>query len=150
MKRLTLLIAILTLLAVPVAALAATKTYAGKTEQGYRASAKVVDGKLKWLKLKYWLDCKDADYTVGPVNEKWVDLPDGPIEQQGKHFTDSGTVEYDIGKGHKVRIALELSGDILSGGRIKATHTARARYYNSKGKQYDYCRGSIDMSLRRK
>jgi hypothetical protein len=151
LKRLALLIAVLALAATPSVALGATKTYVGKTEQGYRASAKVVDGKLKWLKLKYWLDCKDSEYTYGPVSDGWADLPEGPIEQEGRRFSDSGSGEDTNPKnGHKVRWSGALSGEILSGGRIKAKHTQTVRFFNSKGKQYDYCRGTISISLKRR
>lgn len=150
MKRLALLIAVLALAALPPVALAATKTYVGKTEQGYRASAKVVDGKLKWLKLKYWLDCKDSKYTYGPISDGWLDAPQGPIEQQGRRFTDSGSGENTDKRGHTVKWTAALSGEILSGGRIKAKHTQTVRLFNSKGKQYDYCRGTISIRLKRR
>jgi hypothetical protein len=143
--------ALLALLAIPAAGLAATKTYVGKTEQGYRASAKVVDGKLKWVKFKYRLDCKDSKYTYGPYNGAWVDAPEGPIEQERTRFSDSGSGEdTDPETKHKLQWTAALSGRILSGGRIKATHTETFRLFNSKGKEYDRCRDSIDMRLRRK
>jgi hypothetical protein len=150
-KRLIVLLA-LTALVLPASSSAATRYYVGKTEQGYRASAKVVDGDLKWIKLRWWVDCKDSDYTYGPFNDGWYDLPQGPIEQTGTRFTDAGSGEADLEKpkGHKVRYSLSLAGELHKGGVIKATHGVEARFLNSKGKQYDVCRGSIDMRLKKR
>ena len=151
MKRLLVLLA-LAALALPASASAATRYYVGKTEQGYRSSAKVVDGDLKWLKLKWWVDCKDSDYTYGPFKDGWYDLPQGPIEQTGTKFTDSGSGEapLDRPKGHKVRWSTSIAGEIHSGKVIKATHRVEVRFFNSKGKQYDVCRGAIDLRLTRR
>lgn len=149
MRRLLIPAALLALTA-PAPATAATKSYVGKTDQGLRASAKVVDGDLKWLKVNWRADCKDPGYRMGPIRTNWVDRPDGPIEQTGRRFTDGGTRQVGGGEGqHKIVFEESLSGEILSGGVIKATHTVKARVYNSKGKQYDYCRGSIDIRLKR-
>jgi len=151
LKRL-LLLSVLLALALPASASAATAYYVGKTEQGYRASAKVVDGDLKWLKLKWWVDCKDAGFTYGPINDGWADLPEGPIEQTGNKFTGSGNGEAPLEKpkGHKVRWTQSIAGEIFKGGVIKAKQKIELRFFNSKGKQYDVCRGAIDLRLKKK
>jgi hypothetical protein len=147
-KRLLPLLALL-VLAVPASASAATTYYVGKTEQGYRSSAKVVDGDLKWLKVTWRADCQDPGYRYGPVGTIWLDRPDGPIEQSGRKFTDSGSREVRTTKGHKGVIEETLTGRLYAGGVIKANHTVTARFFNSKGKQYDTCSGSFDVRLKK-
>lgn len=141
---------VLLALTIPASSIAATKHYVGKTEQGYRASAKVVDGDLRWLKVTWSADCQDPGYRYGPVKTIWIDRPDGPIEQTGRAFTDGGTREVRTTKGHRGVIEESLAGALHSGGVIKATHSAVARFYNSKGKEYDSCSGKFGLRLKRK
>jgi hypothetical protein len=150
MRRLTILAILVAALALPASALGATKYYAGKTEQGHKTSAKVVDGDLKWLKVTWKVNCDDEGFVLGPLRTTWIDAPQGPIQQTGTTFTDSGGGEFKRKDGHKAVFQESVAGEILAGGRIKGRQTVDARYYNAKGKEYDRCHGKIDFSLKRK
>lgn len=144
MKRTAVLVAALLALVLPVQAIAATTDYRGKTKQGLKASARVVDGRLKLLKISWKVPCEHGRWTD---RTRWEDRPDAPIEHNGSAFTDGGkeSVQFDEGR---VDYNLKLSGDFTDK-RIKGKMTARVKLYDRSGDLIDTCRGTIFFTLPR-
>lgn len=137
-----MLITVIVVLAAPAAASAAD--YRGKTSQGKRVSARVVDGRLKLLKLDWKVPCRKEGYTLSDGTH-WVDRATGPIEHDGSKFTDGGRRE-DVYTDGRTVTKETLEGEILDG-RVKGTSTIRVRLYTKSGKRLDYCRGTIRFDV---
>lgn len=143
--RLSLVLAALATLALAVPAVAATDSYRGKTNQGLKASARVVDGRVKLVKLAWSLPCKKAGFRFRNVTD-WRDTPEGPIEQPGDGtFTDSGTTKGPIGNGERAKAKLTLSGQ-FDGSHMTGKSTINAKIYKN-GKQVDTCKGTIRFDI---
>jgi hypothetical protein len=136
------LLVLVALLLVPAVASAAD--YRGKTSQGRKASAHVVDGRLKLLKLSWKIPCRKEGYTWSD-GTNWVDRETGPIEHEGAKFTDGGRREDQYVDGRTVTKET-LEGEILDG-RVKGKSTIRVRLYAKSGKRLDYCRGTIRFDI---
>jgi hypothetical protein len=144
--RLVIVLAAVAILALPAPALAATDTYRGKTNQGRKASAQVVDGRVKLVKLAWSVPCKKKGFRFTNAT-KWTDTAEGPIEQPGDGtFTDSGTQKGSIGGGERAKAKLTLAGQ-FDGQHTSGKSTITARIYNSAGKQVDTCKGTIRFDI---
>lgn len=144
MKRLAVVIAVLSALALPVQASAATTDYRGKTKQGLKASARVVDGRLKLLKMSFRLPCERGRWTDRIY---WQDRPEGPIEHNGSSFTDAGKYEQQFKDG-RASYNMKLSGDFTDK-RVKGKMTGKVKLYDTDGDLLDTCRGTIFFTLPR-
>jgi hypothetical protein len=144
MKRSAAVLTALLALALPVQASAAATNYRGKTKQGLKASARVVDGRLKLLKINWKVPCEHGRWTDRTY---WEDRPEGPIEHDGSKFTDGGKerVKFDDGS---VDYNLKLAGDFTNE-RIKGKMTAKLKLYDRSGELIDSCRGTIFFTLPR-
>ena len=147
-RRAAVLATLAAVLALPAPALGATHTYRGKTSQGKKASARVVDGRVKLVKLAWSVPCRNSD-LVFSNGTNWTDTPEGPIEQPGDGtFTDSGQTKGDIGGGERAEAKLTLSGEFTKK-RMTGKSTINAKIYNKAGKQIDTCKGTIRFSIPR-
>lgn len=134
-------------LVLPAGALAAADNYRGKTNQGRKASARVVDGRVKLVKLVWRVPCRKKDMVFDNATN-WTDRPEGPIEQPGDGtFTDSGRTKGDIGGGERADAKLTLSGR-FDGTHMVGKSTITAKIYRS-GKQIDTCKGTIRFDIPR-
>jgi hypothetical protein len=137
-----MLLAAAALLLLPASASAAD--YRGKTSQGRKVSAHVVDGRLKLLKLSWRIPCRKEGYTWTDTTH-WVDRAQGPIEHDGPKFTDGGRRQQEYADGRAV-FKETLEGEILDG-RVKGKSTIRLRLYAKSGKRLDYCRGTVRFNI---
>ena len=145
-RRLTVVLAAVAALVLAVPALAATDSYRGKTSQGKKASARVVDGRVKLIKTAWSLPCRNQrDFRV-TGGTRWTDTAEGPIEQPGDGtFTDSG-VSTDTAEEGKARIKETISGT-FDAKHMTARNTITVKIYNSAGKQIDTCKGTIRFDI---
>jgi hypothetical protein len=144
MRRTVAVLTALLALALPVQASAATTDYRGKTKQGLKASARVVDGRLKLFKITWKVPCERGRWTDRTL---WDDRPEGPIEHDGSKFSDGGKerVQFEDGS---VDYNLKLAGDFTDK-RIKGKMTAKLKLYDRSGDLIDTCRGTIFFTLPR-
>lgn len=133
----------------PAGALALTDgTYKGRTSQGYKARLVVRDGRLKFANIQWLAHCRNRDVTWGPVTySPWTDTPEGPIEQEGNDFSDSGGGRR-VRPNERAYIIQHLSGH-FSGDRVsgRMTSTVRFRAKGIKGRQY--CRSRLRFNAKR-
>jgi hypothetical protein len=145
--RLTIGLAALAVLATPAPALAAVDSYRGKTSQGKRASARVVDGRVKLVKLAWSVPCRNDKNLRIFGTTKWTDTAEGPIEQAGDGtFTDSGRTKSSIGGGERADAKMTLAGQ-FDARHMTGKSTISAKIYNSAGKQVDTCKGTIRFDI---
>ena len=133
-------------LAVPSAAQADAVNYRGKTSQGKKASARVVDGRLKLIKTIWSVPCRSRSGLRYFSGTKWTDTAEGPIEQPGDGtFTDSGRFEQKLDNGKGV-VKESISGS-FDGNHVAAKNTITVKVYNRSGKQIDTCKGTIRFDI---
>jgi hypothetical protein len=120
-------------------------TYRGKTSQGYKAVVKVKGGHVQSLLLPWVGKCRDKRFRWGPMLKfRWLNDPDGPIEQAGDRFTDGGKVTHDVKGEHSVTEA-HLKGR-FSGRRVSGTQVTKV-HVTTNGKR-DYCHARIRWSAK--
>jgi hypothetical protein len=130
----------------PAVASGATARWTGKTNQGRAAIAHVRDdGRIRLIKTKYKASCRKAGYTW-VSSQLWKDAPEGPIEQGGGQFSDSGPLSGPYKRG-SYTIEGSVAGTIADG-RIRGTQSLVIRIYNRQKRQIDVCKSNIRFTVR--
>jgi hypothetical protein len=146
MKAHRYLATLVALTVVPVGvALAANPdgTYRGKTSQGFNAVMKVQGGLVQRVNVPWRGHCRAKGFHWGPEKPFWwTNAPEGPIEQSGNTFSDSGRIVRKK-HGNRAVIKVSLHGHI-SGNTVKGTETAKVRVHDQHGR--DVCKAHVRWS----
>jgi hypothetical protein len=125
---------------------AATVTLRGHTSQGFPMSARLVDGRLDRLHFRWRARC--GHDTVYRAFTTWFDGDDHAIEQDGKTFSDSGTVRNR--KPNRLTIVRRerIAGSFDGTRAITGTHRTTVRI-RKRGRLRLTCRSSIRFTAER-
>lgn len=144
--RATLVVALVLSALFVTDALAATFKLHGHTSQGLAMSATLVNGRLDRLHFRWRAHCGNG--SVYRAFTTWRDGDEHVIEQDGKTFSDSGTVR-DRQAHHIVLVRHErIAGSFRGTRAIRGTHKTTIRV-RRRGKLLDTCRSSIRFNARR-
>jgi hypothetical protein len=117
----------------------------GQTTQGFPVVAWVKNGRLVLVRLKWTARCHRTHDVLGPTNTYWRDTPDGPIEQTGNTFTDSGTLRYRLPRKQHGVVHEKLKGT-FSTTKVSGVQTISESIFNRRGKKLDVCSSKVRFS----
>jgi hypothetical protein len=136
----------LLVLATAGAAHAETVKLRGRTSQGFTVTARLVDGRLDRVHFRWRARCGKGQ--VYRAYTTWLDGDDHVIEQDGRTFSDSGTVRHNLRR-QRMRVVRRerIAGRFRAGPRLTGTHRTTVRVRRG-GRPYVTCRSSIRWTAR--